>query len=37
MCLEVSSGWVYVSRDVIFDEQVFPELHSNVGAILELK
>jgi hypothetical protein len=35
-CLEVSSGRVYVSRNVIFDEQVFPftELHSNVGAHL---
>jgi hypothetical protein len=33
-CLEVSSGRVYVSRDVIFEEQVFPfmELHSNAGA-----
>jgi hypothetical protein len=37
--LEVSSGWVFVSRDVIFDEQVFPfmELHSNVGARLRIE
>jgi hypothetical protein len=35
-CLEVSSGWVYASRDIIFDEGVFSfmELHSNVGARL---
>jgi hypothetical protein len=34
--LEVSSGRVFVSRDVIFDEQVFSfmELHSNAGAHL---
>jgi hypothetical protein len=36
-CLEVSSGRVFVSRDGIFDEQVFPfmELHSNAGPTLE--
>jgi hypothetical protein len=35
-CLEVSSGRVFVSRDVIFDEQVFSfmELQSNAGARL---
>jgi hypothetical protein len=34
-CLEVSSGWVYISRDIIFDEEVFPftELYLNVGAV----
>jgi hypothetical protein len=34
--LEVSSGRVFVSRDVIFDEQVFSfmELQSNAGARL---
>jgi hypothetical protein len=34
--LEVTSGWVYISKDVIFDEGVFPftELHSNAGARL---
>jgi hypothetical protein len=36
-CLEVSSGWVYISRDIIFDEEVFPftELYLNVGARLQ--
>ncbi|KAK1679784.1 hypothetical protein QYE76_040632 [Lolium multiflorum] len=35
-CLEVSTGRVYVSRDVVFDEAVFPfkELHPNAGALL---
>lgn len=35
-CLDVSSGRVYVSRDVTFDEQVFPfaTLHPNAGARL---
>jgi hypothetical protein len=35
-CLEPSSGRVYISRDVVFDETVFPfsELHPNVGARL---
>jgi hypothetical protein len=33
-CLEVSTGRVYISRDVTFDEEVFPfsELNPNVGA-----
>jgi histone deacetylase 1/2 len=32
-CLEISSGRVYVSRDVVFDETEFPfsKLHSNAG------
>jgi hypothetical protein len=32
-CLEVSTGRVYISHDVIFDEDVFPfsTLHPNVG------
>lgn len=35
-CLDISSGRVYVSRDVIFDETVFPfsQLKSNAGAQL---
>jgi hypothetical protein len=35
-CLEPSSGRVYISRDVVFDENIFPfsELHPNVGARL---
>jgi hypothetical protein len=33
-CLEVSLGRVYVSRDAVFDETMFPilEMHSNAGA-----
>jgi hypothetical protein len=36
-CLDVPSGWVYISRDVIFDETVFPflELNPNAGAQLK--
>lgn len=35
-CLDVSSGRVYISRDVIFDETEFPfsKLHANAGARL---
>jgi hypothetical protein len=35
-CLEPSTGRVYISHDVVFDENVFPfsELHPNVGARL---
>jgi hypothetical protein len=35
-CLEISSGRVYISRDVVFDETKFPfsKLHTNVGARL---
>jgi histone deacetylase 1/2 len=35
-CLDVSSGRVYISRDVTFDENTFPfsELHPNAGARL---
>src|SRR4051812_9544025 len=35
-CLDVATGRVYVSRDVVFDEQVFPfaKLHPNAGAQL---
>jgi histone deacetylase 1/2 len=35
-CLDPSSGRVYISRDVIFDEAVFPfsDLHENAGARL---
>jgi histone deacetylase 1/2 len=36
-CLEISSGRVYISRDVVFDETEFPfsKLHSNAGARLK--
>ena len=32
-CLDISSGRVYISRDVVFDETVFPfaQLHPNAG------
>lgn len=35
-CLDVSTGWVYISRDVVFDENIFPFslLHPNAGACL---
>jgi hypothetical protein len=35
-CLNVSSARIYISRDVIFDEEVFPfsNLHPNAGARL---
>jgi hypothetical protein len=35
-CLEVATGRVYASRDVVFDDAVFPfqNLHPNVGALL---
>jgi len=35
-CLDVASGRVYISRDVTFDETVFPfaEMHPNAGACL---
>jgi hypothetical protein len=35
-CLDISTGCVYISRDVIFDESVFPfsKLNSNAGAWL---
>ncbi|WVZ57430.1 hypothetical protein U9M48_007816 [Paspalum notatum var. saurae] len=35
-CLEPSTGRVYISRDVVFDESVFPfaNLHPNAGALL---
>jgi hypothetical protein len=33
-CLDISKGCIYISRDALFDESVFPfaELHSNAGA-----
>ena len=36
-CLDVTTGCIYISRDVVFDEQVFPfsELHENAGASLK--
>jgi hypothetical protein len=35
-CLDIPRGQVYISRDVIFDESVFPflELNPNAGARL---
>jgi hypothetical protein len=35
-CLDVSTGRIYISRDVVFDEQIFPfqSLHPNAGAQL---
>ena len=35
-CLDVSTGRVYISRDVVFDETKFPfaDLHPNAGALL---
>jgi histone deacetylase 1/2 len=35
-CLEISTGRVYISQDVVFDENVFPfaSLHPNVGTQL---
>jgi histone deacetylase 1/2 len=35
-CLDVSTGRVYISRDVVFDENIFPfqSLHPNAGAQL---
>jgi histone deacetylase 1/2 len=35
-CLDVKTGRVYISRDVIFDENVFPfsKLHANAGSRL---
>lgn len=35
-CLDPFEGWVYISRDVTFDEHVFPyaELHPSAGAHL---
>jgi hypothetical protein len=36
-CLDVSTGRVYISRDVVFDENIFPfhGLHPNAGALLK--
>ena len=36
-CLDVSTGRVYISRDVVFDESVYPfeSLHPNAGALLK--
>jgi hypothetical protein len=35
-CLDPKEGWVYISRDVVFDESIFPfaSLHPNAGARL---
>ena len=35
-CLEVASGRIYISQDVVFDENLFPfgKLHPNAGALL---
>jgi histone deacetylase 1/2 len=36
-CLDVSTGRIYISRDVVFDEKVFPfeHHHPNAGALLK--
>jgi hypothetical protein len=36
-CLDISTGRVYISRDVVFDENVFPfaSLHPNAGDVLK--
>ena len=33
-CLDISTGRVYISRDVVFDESIFPfsNLHPNAGS-----
>jgi hypothetical protein len=38
-CLDISTGRIYISRDVVFDETVFPfsTLHPNAGARLRLE
>jgi hypothetical protein len=36
-CLDVPSGRVYISHDVIFDESVFPFLELNLNAGVQLK
>jgi hypothetical protein len=38
-CLDISMGRLYISRDIVFDESVFPfaTLHSNAGARLHAK
>lgn len=38
-CLDPSEGRIYISRDVVFDETVFPlvDLHPNAGARLRAK
>lgn len=35
-CLDIPTGRVYISRDVVFDENIFPfsKLHPNAGARL---
>ena len=35
-CLDISTGRVYISRDVVFDEEIFPfkDRHPNAGAQL---
>jgi hypothetical protein len=35
-CLDIPTGRIYISRDVVFDEQIFPfaDLHANTGARL---
>lgn len=35
-CLDIPTGCVYISRDVVFDETKFPfpDFHPNAGALL---
>jgi histone deacetylase 1/2 len=36
-CLDISIGRIYISRDVVFDENIFPfaSLHPNAGSLLQ--
>jgi hypothetical protein len=38
-CLDASTGRIYISRDVVFDENIFPfaKLYPNAGARLQSK
>jgi hypothetical protein len=38
-CLDVTEGRVYISRDVVFDEDIYPfaQLHPNAGARLRFE
>jgi hypothetical protein len=35
-CLNISTGRLYISHDIVFDESIFPfaSIHSNAGAQL---
>ena len=38
-CLDISEGQVYISREVVFDETIYPfaQLHPNAGARLRVE